>query len=145
MTDFSAMIRAAARRTDVSGSTSEDMTASIRAVAGRGPAPQRHGEGNSEASAEQLQAARLAHLPDRFAHRLGGDDLGADARALAGVVEKFGGELVPGTSFDGGARGEQERGGGASMDDQIRRARDNRKMFGGVLPTDALSHLHTDR
>lgn len=77
--------------------------AAVRAASGR--APTVDPEANARASQEQIAAARLAGLPDRLAHRIEGDDLTVDARALASVYAASGGELVAGTGFDGGARG----------------------------------------
>lgn len=106
MTDMDSMIRAARGRT-IDGSTSNaDMDAAIRAAAGYGPPPAaQQQEGNDQASAEQLQAARLAGLPDRFAHRVTGADLAADARSLRSVLEAAGAELPASPTFDGGSRG----------------------------------------
>lgn len=113
------------------GSTSFD--AAIRA--GRTTGVPEPGPGNPKASEEQLVAARLAGLPDELAHRLRGEDLGADARMLR---DALGLEAPPSVAFDGGTRGVAPGPVTSThpMTAAIRAAASNRKLFGGELPAD---------
>jgi hypothetical protein len=78
----------------------DDMNDFIR---GAGPGVRGPAAATPTATAEQLAAAELAGLPERYAHRLAaGPDPAADAQELRADLEAAG-ALEPAADFEGGA------------------------------------------
>lgn len=147
MIDMNGLLRRRGFTLDAGADNAAVVNAAIRSALGGEPAPTPAPQqtGNDRATEAQLAAARAARLPDAVAHRLEGDDLAADARTLADLYERAGGELMPAASFDGGTRSTPREPAAADMSAQIRQAAANRKAFGGNVPLDEHEFIPTDR